>query len=154
MKILNISYNRKAGGLEEAFINYSIMLKKQKHKVFCILPKPYIPNTKLLSSCDSIYKSSFIHKKYLGFLLYFEIKSLIAKIKPDLVIMHNERNFPIIRKAIPKSIPLIAVNHGCKMKHIKQADYVFTINNNSRENLIKLGFNKDNIFVIPNVIDI
>jgi hypothetical protein len=153
MKILNITFNNAKGGVEQAFIDYTKVLQNRGNEVFCAVA----PNAKFVPELKKVAKNifyiKFLRTNIFKFFLHYELKCLIKKIAPDVIIFHNERNFDVLKKAAGKT-PVSVVNHGCKTTKMLKADYIFAVNTKIAEELTKKGFAPENICIIGNMIEV
>ncbi len=155
MKILNITYNKQSGGLEQSFIDYAFSMQQRGHEVHCLTCMNSGFETALKKKINHIHYSKFLRKKFFRFLLLLELKLILKKIQPDMVILHNERNIDIIYKAINGKCPLVAVNHGGKIKKItKFSNHIFTVNRAIAEQIKAHHYKSANITIIGNMLEI
>lgn len=153
MKILNVTYNLKKGGVERAFVNYAKMLTDLGHQVINLTPQNIEFEDWLKKENLSFLQNNAIKKKYLVHL--FDILKLrrLVKTKFDLILTHNARSIKTLRKAFPNT-KIIAVSHGGKLEKLLTADYVINVTRTAQKTFSAKPFPKQNIFYLPNLIDL
>lgn len=92
MKILQINddYER-LGGAETYFFNLINLLKKKGHQVFifAIRGKPMKTKDTLVVGEAKSFLGHYFSSKIFNFKVYFKLKKLIAKTRPDIIHLHN-----------------------------------------------------------------
>lgn len=139
--------SRKLGGLEQSFLDYNMALNH--HDVINITSSFAKINSKIDSiKLPNLFPWCIISKLYLYVLIFFY--------KPDVIITHGGRaiNFAYFSKIFNISTPIVAISHGYGIKHILKCDYIIALDNSLKNHFIDYGFNKDRIFIAPNMIDI
>lgn len=147
MRIFNIMMSRKLGGLEQSFLDYNTALKG--HDVINVTSSFAKINSKIHSiKLPNFFPWCIVSKLYLYILIFFY--------KPDLIIAHGGRaiNFAYLSKILKTSAPIAAISHVYSTKHILKCDYIIALDSSLKEHFINYGFNKDRIFITPNMIDI
>ena len=154
MKIVNITFNNARGGVEQVFVDYTDVLQKQGHEVIPLIcyNSKFLPDLKKVSA--KIYFSKYLRTKYLRPFLFLELKEIFRKLKPELVIFHNDRNLHIVKYAAGSLCPVVAINHGCKIVNMLKADHIFTVNSAIAKELGNKGYDPQKITVINNMIKI
>ena len=150
MKIVNVMISKKLGGIEQAFLDYTVGLLLKKHQVMLVADE----KNKLNAQMDNLPIAeklliNFTHYNYfLVPVLYFKLK----KFAPDVIIVHNKKAVPIFKMvARLLKAKIIGVSHNPKFKKIGACDAIFTITN-YQKNIFSAHFDKEKIFVIPNMI--
>ncbi len=139
-------FTTREGGLEQAFLDYTEALESCGEEVVLVLHT----KTKILPSVRSKYYQIHNYSKY-DLLALFRLKLLILKEKPDIIITHGNRAHYLLKKTAGK-IPVVGISHGNGFEHIKNCDYIITVNREMRQQFIDLGYNSQNIAYIPNMI--
>jgi len=152
MRIANIMCSRVLGGVEQAFLNYNKALAIENNEVYAFYNTFGKIKSKLEVNKNIIYLPSLFFKPYFLMFPYYYFK--IKKLKIDVIIVQSKKILPLFSK-IGKilKIPVIIVAHNEKTKLLNKADYIFSITKYQKNIFIKNGFDKDKIFVIPNLID-
>jgi len=92
MKILQINddYER-VGGAETYFFNLINLLKKKGHQVFvfAIRGQPTKSKDTLVVGEAKSFLGHYFSSKIFNFKVYFKLKKLIAKTRPDIIHLHN-----------------------------------------------------------------
>lgn len=146
MKILNVMFTTRLGGLEQAFLDYNEALKLAKIEVVSIVhsDSPLLP-----ISTNKNYKI-FNFSKHDPIAL-FKLQRLVKREEPDLIITHGNRAHYMMKKAAGK-IPVVGVLHTFSFNHIKNCDYVISVSDAMRRELIISGYPENRSSVIPNMI--
>ena len=151
MRIVNVMSSKVLGGVEQAFLDYNEALSFENNQVFAFYNRRGKIKNKIKELKNVKYfPSTFFKPMFLLFPFYWlRIKS----IKPDIILVHSKKVLPMF-SAIGKleKIPVVAVCHNEKTKVIDKADFIFSITQYQKDVFINNGFNKDKIFVIPNMI--
>ncbi len=151
MKIVNVMSSKQLGGVEQAFLDYNEALSLMGNEVFAFYDKRGKIKTRIKELKNVKYKpSTFFKPTFVLFPIYF---ASIFSIKPDIIIVHSKAVlglFATIGKLL--GIPVIIVCHNEKTKVIGMADYMFSTTQYQKDIFIKEGFDKNKIFVIPNLI--
>lgn len=150
MKIVNVMISKKLGGIEQAFLDYTEGLLLKNHQVLLVADKKNKLKeqiTKLPVAGKLLIK--FTHYNYfLVPILYLKLK----KFAPDVIIVHNKKAVPIFKMvARLLGAKIVGVSHNPKFKKIGVCDAIFTITN-YQKNIFSKYYQKEKIFVIPNMI--
>jgi len=156
MKIVHIILTSQNGGAEQAFIDYSVALKKLGHEILAIIKNdaPYAAEVENLG----ITVKKVPNK--LGFYDIFTVKKIheiLQEFNADAVIAHGGRSTVLARSAIAKiknKIFLIAVNHSMNVKRSIGADIILSVNKEIFLRTINAGQSEAKSFVIQNAIDL
>ena len=130
MKIVHIILTSQNGGAEQAFIDYSVALKKLGHEILAII-KNDAPYAAAVENLGITVKK--VPNK-LGFYDIFTVKKIheiLQEFNADAVIAHAGRSTVLARRAIAKiknKIFLIAVNHSMNVKRSIGADIILSVN--------------------------
>ena len=156
MKIVHIILTSQNGGAEQAFIDYSVALKKLGHEILAII-KNDAPYAAAVENLGITVKK--ISNK-LGFYDIFTVKKIheiLQEFNADAVIAHAGRSTVLARRAIAKiknKIFLIAVNHSMNVKRSIGADIILSVNKEIFLRTINAGQSEAKSFVIQNAIDL
>jgi glycosyltransferase involved in cell wall biosynthesis len=157
MKIVNVIFTSQNGGAEQAFIDYSAVLKNLGHDVLAIvkIDAPYADQLEKLGVKVEKIKNKF---GYHDVFAVKKIKKILEEFDADVVLAHIGRAMILTRKAIKKiktkKILQVCVNHSMSVKRSIGADLVFSVNRKAFYRTIDLGQKEDHSFVIPNAIDV
>jgi glycosyltransferase involved in cell wall biosynthesis len=148
MKILNVTFTTRLGGLEQSFLDYNNVLKFHAHEV---IPVVHTRSEIILPKDDIVYKiRSFSKYDPLALLA---LRSLVRKIMPSLIITHGNRAHYMMQKVANKA-KVIGVAHGYSFDYIKNCDYIISVSKHIKQSILELGYKQDRIFHIPNMIKI
>jgi len=148
MKILNVTFTTREGGLEQAFLDYNKALKLYSHDVTSII---HAKSKIILPINDQFYKVGNF-SKYDPVAL-FRLRNIIKNENPDLIITHGNRAHYMMKKAANLT-KRIGVAHGYGFDHIKNSNYIISVSDNIMQAIINNGYKKDRISHIPNMIKI
>jgi glycosyltransferase involved in cell wall biosynthesis len=157
-KIFNIMLSKGLGGIEQAFIDYSKAILKSGRIVVCIIRQNALIKNQLMElkkHSDNVEIIEISNYSKLDFLSRIKSKKTILDHKPKAIICHGNRAISAFRKAAKKyKIATIGVAHNYSLKNLVKCDYIFSITEDLRKNIIEFGFNGEKIFVVPNMIDL
>lgn len=148
MKILNVMFTTRFGGLEQVFLDYNQLLQVKDHQVVAILHSQSPVAAKISSPFYKIANFS----KY-DPLTFLRLKKIVSDEKPNIVITHGNRAHYLVSK-VAASVPVIGVSHNYSFDFIKYCDYVIAISHEMVRQLIAHGYPGSQIFYLPNQIEI
>lgn len=149
MKILNVMFAKKKGGMEQAFLDYNNALLARNHHVVALIH----PGAQIKSQIKSRYKTIYNFSRF-DFLAIYRIKKLIRGEKPDCIITHGARAVCLVKAAAGK-IPIIAVAHNNnKFKHMLGVNAIIAVNHALAQTLIAAGQPGDKVYIVPNMLNI
>lgn len=151
MRIVNVMIGKAWGGIEQAFVDYGDALTLQGHSVLAITDIRGQAKDKIVGH-KNIESMSIKFSRYNWLVvprLYLKIKAF----KPDLIIVHSKKAIPMFKfLAHLLKIKVVGVAHNPKFKMINKCDGIFSITQYQKDIFISKGFDKNHIFVIPNLI--
>jgi len=162
MKIINILFNYKKSthdnqvlGVERCFIDYARYLVAQGNEVVSVLKEGivYLDKVKKVSS-KTVEMKAFGQGDIVTML---RMAYLFFTFAPDIIICHSGRALLFARIArflTFKKTPIVAINHGIRVKKFLKADYVFAVNSYFTRELVAAGMSKDRAIAIPNMIEV
>ncbi|MDF3047085.1 MAG: capM2 [Candidatus Midichloriaceae bacterium] len=147
MKIFNVMFSKKLGGLEQAFLDYTLALQMQGNDVLSVVhPKSAVKNL-----IKGKYAEIHNFNRFDPFAVH-AISKLIKKEKPDCIITHGARASYLFRRAKP-NIPLIAVSHNnTRFEYLFGSDAIIAITEAMRHDIISAGQAEGAVFNIPNML--
>lgn len=151
MKIINVMSSKLLGGLEQAFLDYNEALGVEGHQVFAIYNKLGKIKDRIKPLGNVEYLPSIFFKPNFLLIPYYFFK--IKIIKPQMIIVQSRKVisiFSFIGRIL--KIPVVLVCHVEKTKLMNKADFIFSITEYQKNVLVKAGFPKEKVFVIPNMI--
>jgi glycosyltransferase involved in cell wall biosynthesis len=152
MKIFNLMFGKKKGGLEKAALDYALALTSLGHDVTTYLnPKSeMIPafqshNLDLNTSiCNLLGSRDFIARYTLG--------RQIKKHRPDVCITHGRRAAYFAQKN--KVCPTIAVSHSFNVKALQKTERLIAINTAMKNHALQQGYSSTRIQVAENFLPV
>jgi len=156
MKIVNVLFSSKKGGMEQAFIDYTDALIMQKNDVVVIIkddmPIIYVEQLEKLGAKIYKIKNKF---GYYDYPLIFKIRKILKQENAEVLIAHSGRAISISRRACKWLCPIIGVNHSSNIKRSLKCDAIFVINTQAKERVLAKDESfKDKVFLMPNMIKI
>ena len=145
MRIFNIMMSRDLGGIQQSFLDYAIALTKEGHEVINITSSFAKINKNLPEAIKlpNLFQWCIFSKIYL--------RILITIYKPDILLAHGGRAISFAHSLKPSSVPLIGIAHNYKTRRLKKCDYIISVTNILIDYLANRGFNRKNIFHVPNM---
>ncbi len=156
MKIINIILTSQNGGAEQAFIDYSLVLKNLGHEVLAVV-KDDAPYAQQISDLKINVIKIQNRFGYHDIFAVSKLKKIIKEFNADAVFAHIGRSMVLVKKALKnsdKKVFNVAVNHSMNVRRSIGADIVFSVNQKAFHKTIDLGQAEDRSFVIPNAIDL
>ena len=149
MKILNVIHAQSIGGVDQVFRYYNQTLINNNEVAIVISDNGnddyHLPGLK------KIYKL----KNFTPALDVLHMLKIIRQFKPDIIICHSARSMKwmsILRPLIKAKT--IAVNHSIYYKKSLHCEYVFSINDQIKNMVIKDGKDPKKSIFMPNMIEI
>lgn len=147
MKILNIIHAQSIGGVDQVFRDYNSALISNNNDLAIVIS----------DNGNDDYKVPKTHKlKNINPALdIIHLLAIIYSFKPDIIICHSARTMrwmKIIRYFT--SAKTVAVNHGITFQKSLNCDYVFSINKEIANLVVKSGKAKEKSIFMPNMIKI
>ena len=148
MRVFNIMLSRDLGGIQQAYIDFNEALVYENHEVINIssinakVNTSLTPNNKLLN----LVPWCFLSKAYLG--------RLIKKYQPDFIICHGNRAINFSCYAKNHNLKIIGITHNYSFKHLKKCDFIITLSNSLRQNLIDNNILESKLLKLSNMIRI
>ncbi|WPY00837.1 Glycosyltransferase family 4 protein [Candidatus Trichorickettsia mobilis] len=168
MKIINVTFTTRIGGLEQVFLDYNECIKSTNNQIISLVHKKSL----LIPLITAPYYAVNNFSKY-DIITLVKIYTIINKENPDLIITHGNRahymltqvirhrllihnllNKPLGANKIKVDIPIIGICHDYSFAHIIRCNYIISVSNDMRQQLISKGYPVDQIFHIPNMIKI
>lgn len=148
MLIFNTMLGTGLGGIEQAFVDYTIALQFYGNDVISIIH----PKSKIKAILDE-RNLPYITVDNLGmydYICVLKLRRLLKKYKPDYVITHGVRPMSLFGKAGAR---IAAVAHNYSIKRLMGASLVLTITKDLHDKFIAAGRSPDNTFIVPNMIE-
>jgi glycosyltransferase involved in cell wall biosynthesis len=150
MRILNIIHAQSIGGVSQVFRDYNEALLKNGNEVAIAISNNgnddyFLPGLKKIYKLENISPVfDIIH-----------LVKIIYSFRPDIIICHSLRTMSWIKiLRLFTSAKTVAINHGITFKKSLNCDYVFSINQQIADLVVKNGKEKDRSIFIPNMIKI
>lgn len=115
LKIMNIMLGQKRGGIEHVFVDYTHALQLLGHEVISVVhPKAQVRNQLTGQILPLPNWNAW------DFFAALRLRGAIARLNVDLIITHGNRALCLAHLA-RRSIPLLAVAHNYRYKHLSKA---------------------------------
>ena len=126
MHIVNTVFGSARGGRWQVLVDYSRWLKEAGHEVTVVIgTKADEPTAELQAMKCNIFRVR--NSGFYDPIAVYKLWRTLRKLHPDAVISHGGRSTTLFRRAKPKHLPLIAVNHSNNVKRSVGADIYFNI---------------------------
>ena len=145
MKIFNVMFSKRAGGIEQSFLDYNSALALN-FDVVALIHNQSLVKSQITTPIEEIRQLN----KYDPFAI-MRIRYVIKKHKPDIIIAHSTRAY-VLCKLATKAVPIISVSHNYNFRHLLGSKDIIAITNDMKNELLKA--NQKNVHVIPNMIGI
>lgn len=147
MHIVNVMFARGLGGIEQSFLDYCIALEMQGNQVTAMVHPKAAVRGRFSCGIAAIHN----HGQW-DPIAKFRIRRRLKKIKPDAVIVHGNRAATLLTSAARGICPVIGVTHNYSVKRLAKLDGVFALTEDLQKKMLEVGFPKNRIFKVPNMI--
>jgi len=152
MHIINLMLDIRAGGIEQAFVDYCEGLKSRGHRITAVTHPRAVVNAQLKA-----LGVSTITMRNLGEWDVFAARRLRRRLqilKPDVTISHTHRSYALAQRATAGLFPLVgtAHNYHSRTRRAVSADAVFATTHDLMDVMIRHGVPENRIFHIPNMV--
>ena len=155
MKIINFISGKDLGGPKQSFIEYSRSLSDLDQEVVSIIREG--------AKIEPILKKLGLHIKTISYSRLTQyvfnnhcvkkIKNIIQPLEADLIFVHKQSDFKMIRKAVGTSVKVIGVVHSFNAKYIEHVDLVVAVSEPLKRYLLENKCQKK-IYVVPNMVNV
>jgi glycosyltransferase involved in cell wall biosynthesis len=154
MKIINSVLGDASGGRWQVVCDYSRALTGNGHSVLMLLNDRHLPELhRIPPGVDVELVKSRGHYDYAAAWL---ARRRLRQFAPDIALAHCSRSVALLKRALRRSTPVVAVTHSNKVKRMLPADAYFALTHHIRRKIeakSKAGVSRP-CFVIPNMISI
>lgn len=147
--ICNIMLGRRRGGLEQCFIDYCRALKNTHEFLVCAIVDERCEYIDQLEKYEIPYRALKVRGIW-DLLSRFQMRKTLLGIRPDATICHGNRALSLVPSSIEN---IIYVTHNDSWKRIHKADHFFAITTTMQDRLMRLGVEKHNVWLMPNMLD-
>ncbi len=156
MRVLNVQIKYMHGGNPQVCLDYTRVLINAGNEVTVLTnpQDPFLEKHKAIGAEVIKSKKNGSRGSYdILSILYF--KKILAQVKPDVVIVHDGRSAPLMKRAAGKNYRVIDANHGRSPKQSKKTDATIVTNKKQFERNLEFfsGINHQ-VFYLPNSIDL
>lgn len=151
MKILITVLGDASGGRWKVFLDYAEVLRDSGHDILLLLNSKNV-STDVVVPADIALK--FIRNSgHYDLLATLSAMRVIKRFQPDVVICHCGRSVTLMKRAAPRNVPVIAVNHSNNVKRSVRADAYFNISNHIGRLIKNYPNAKGKGYHIPNMVE-
>lgn len=145
-------FGQKKGGIEQAFVDYSVALALQGNEVLSVTH----PNAAIISLLYHHHIRPVAIKNYgqWDLLAVCRLRKILHIFQPDVIVTHGNRATILLKKASAGKFPVAAVCHNYSLKHVLGCNALLTITDHLRETVIAKGQPENTVFTIPNMISL
>lgn len=137
-----ITLDRSPGGIEQSIITYVKAYHALGYHTLLYAPA----HASIIKKLETLHLSSLTIKTFYWPILRF--KSLCAQLmardflrachNSRLILAHNARLLPVLKRFVKKRTPIVFIDHSGKLRRdIKKADYLITISQTAQQQLIQ-----------------
>ena len=150
--VLSISTDRKAGGIANALVSYSMALATKGHHHIIILPPSavIIPTLEQMKTVHLIMLSARAIKFHLLTRGLFAPSIRTALAQADVFFLHNSLLLPFLK---PADRPCFLINHSGKTRNLDKAEHIIFLTHMMRRRIMdklpQLARRRDMIHVLP-----
>lgn len=152
MHILNVMLGKKAGGVEQAALDYHRALTGQGHRVTNVTRPGAWADARL--DALGATRLSLAHVAEWDPIAAFRLRRMMARLAPDAVIAHSNRALGLSLAASRGRWPVLAVTHNYSIRRVVKADAVLCITRDLCARAADLGVPPARIFHIPNMVEV
>lgn len=127
MKILNAVYGDSTGGRWGATLSTARLLAGKGHDVTLLIDPADLPNVPADFARPCIEVVTIRNTGHYDVLASWKAGGLIRSRGIDAVIAHSGRAIHMLKRAVPRTVPVIAFNHSHNIKRTLKADAFFCI---------------------------
>jgi glycosyltransferase involved in cell wall biosynthesis len=148
--ILNLMLGAKAGGLEQAAIDYAEALRLAGRDSITITPPGAWVNRALDEA--GIRHQSLAQLGGWDPVASYRLRRIAKNTGAKAIICHGNRALKIAARALGGCMPIIVVAHNYQTRHFHRADACFCITEHARSHLMESGITKEKLFFMPNMV--
>jgi glycosyltransferase involved in cell wall biosynthesis len=146
MRIINAMFGRGKGGIEQAFLNFSDLLRKECELLTLCANKSWAGDELAKMNIEKI---EIPHLAGWDLLAKYRIKQIARKFKADYVFLHGNRAIDLFAGADVKKI---AIANNYSSKRLPKMQHIFAVTNDIKQHLQSLQIPAEKISIIPNFI--
>lgn len=156
MKIINFVSGGDNGGVKQCFLHYQAALKFLGYEVVGSIRSNF-PCIKELEEIDPEYRIAKYIRSDLPIIRNYSIRKLkdfFKQIKPDIILVHKNIDFKLVKLAVGDSVKVVGILHGYNHSYCEYPDYFIAVSKGV-ENYIrdKIG-GKKKIFQLYNPVNL
>lgn len=153
MLIINSVFGDATGGRWQVVCDYSQILQKQGHEVVLLLSDS-LP--KILQGIpDGIEVLRVRNHGHYDWLAAWRLARRLKDRHPALALAHCSRSVALLKRALGRTTPVVAVTHSMKVRRLLKADAVIALTEALREKIQSDPAGRQTpVYVIPNKIDL
>lgn len=150
MRIANIMFGRRLGGIEQAFIDYNQVLIHNNYQVLSVTD----PNASVkVQQHSNLTHATLANNGNWDPLAAHRLKRLLKKFKPDATILHGNRAIRLAQLSGKHAGLHVGVTHNYRLKSFANLDLVFATTKDLHRAAFENGVLSSHIEIIPNMIN-
>ncbi len=149
MRIINSVLGDARGGRWQVVCDYSRLLQQQGHEVVMVLSDTLPADLHALPADIEVLRVRN-HGHY-DWLAAWRLSRRLAGRQPALAVAHCSRSVALLKRALGRSAPVIAVTHSTKVRRLLRADAVIALTDALREKIHSdPAGSRLPVYVVPN----
>ena len=155
MKIINFISGKDLGGPKQSFILYSKSLLDMGEDVVSVIRKGAAiePILNKMNLPVRIVTYSRATQYLFNKSAVKNIQDIMQPLKADLIFVHKQSDFKMVRDAVGTMVKIIGVIHSFNAKHIEHTDTLVAVSELVKQYLIANNY-KGDVLVIPNMVNV
>jgi glycosyltransferase involved in cell wall biosynthesis len=154
MKILNSVYGDSTGGRWGAALKTARLLAEKGHSVTLLIDPVDLPNVPVDFVGPGLDVVTMRNSGHYDLIASWRAARLIRARGIDAVIAHSGRAIHMLKRAVPRTVPVIAFNHSHNIKRTLEADAFFCITPYMKQIVDRATGGVKPSFVISNAVSI
>jgi glycosyltransferase involved in cell wall biosynthesis len=145
--VLHLMLARGYGGIEEAYLRYSVLLQQMGMRVVAVIHPKAAVRARLPAGID-IY--TLPHLAQWDIAAVLRLRRLIRRHRPDLILAHGNRAARFGYWASRGICPELVVLHRPRFKGLHRYDHIIAVTKHLRDEALAHGVRPEHISTIPN----
>ncbi|TAE79828.1 MAG: glycosyltransferase [Alphaproteobacteria bacterium] len=154
LRIINIMLSKGSGGIEQASLDYAMVLQDGQHDVLMITdPQADVNLRATRLGCGLTHLAQ---RSKWDVWASSRLRKIITGFQADIIITHGNRALNLVSRAHVPHVPIIAVSHNYSMNDLNKAQAVFAITEHMREEILKFHprMHQKQCIYMPNMVAI
>lgn len=148
MRILNVMFGKKLGGIEQAFLDYNHALAMHGLQVIPVIH----PKAMVRKYIDGNYETIANFTQF-DPIAILKIRKLIMRFQPSIIITHGNRANRLMCIAA-MDLPVVGVAHNYNFKKLLDSYAIIAITDDLKEKILDATRGTAKVFVVPNMVKV